>query len=189
MCSTRSPSCYGRGVDGWFCTEHRQAPTIGSVGVGPGHVAPSIRREQPRVPYRSGRAVQITKTQVAGLLKQTKIGPSVDFDVLLMALVHEFMVGECPCQPWAAPRRITDGRLPSLTNLGGAALSRTGITASGALPACCAVSLLHVCSRAREVLCQSASPVAILRGGSIRHWHGPWQFVLQARLLEHEELF
>lgn len=81
--------------------------------------------------------MQIAKTQVAGLLKHTKIGPSVDFDVLLLALVHEFMLGECPCDPWASPRRITDGRLPAITNLGGAALTRTGLTATGAPPLSC----------------------------------------------------
>lgn len=98
--------------------------------------------------------MQIAKTQVAGLLKQSKIGPAIDFDVLLLSLVHEYMLGECPLQPWAAPRRITDGRLPALTNLGGAALTRTGITASGAPP------LSSLCAPPRTFL--SVAPVRLV---------------------------
>eukprot|EP00892_Ulva_mutabilis_P008523 jgi/Ulvmu1/6042/UM027_0019.1 len=92
----------------------------------------------------------VTKAQVAGLLKQTKIGPAVDFDVLLLALVHEFMLGECPQQPWAAPRRITDGRLPSLTNLGGAALTRTGLSATGHHASAAAMGTMRSVSRQKS---------------------------------------
>lgn len=75
--------------------------------------------------------VQITRTQVAVLLKQSRIGPAVDLDVLLMAIIHDHMKGECPRDSWVFPRRITDGRLPALNNIGGPALSSSSISATG----------------------------------------------------------
>jgi hypothetical protein len=85
--------------------------------------------------------VQVVATGVAPLIKTSKIGPAVDLDVLLLLLVHEFMEGNCPVLPLEQPRRITDGRMPTLTNLGGAALSRHSVPASGVFNnlflACC----------------------------------------------------
>lgn len=70
---------------------------------------------------------------MAVLLKQSRIGPAVDMDVLLLAIVHDHMKGECPRDAWVFPRRITDGRLPALNNVGGAALSSSsGMSATGA---------------------------------------------------------
>jgi hypothetical protein len=51
-------------------------------------------------------------------------------DVLLLILVHEFMDNRCPVSPLEWPRRITDGRLPALTNLGGSAMGRPSGVAS-----------------------------------------------------------
>ena len=79
---------------------------------------------------------------VAPLIKQSKIGPAVDMDVLLLLLVHEFMAGACPVSPLLAPRRITDGRLPAITNVGGAALARPSAAAAGALRICTAAPLM-----------------------------------------------
>jgi hypothetical protein len=76
--------------------------------------------------------VQIVIKQVSALLKHSKIGPAVDFDVLLLAIVHDFMQGECPREGWCWPRRIIDGRLPAITNIGGSALTRPGMSGSGA---------------------------------------------------------
>jgi hypothetical protein len=74
---------------------------------------------------------QIARNQVVTLLKQSRIGPAVDLDVLLMAIIHDHMKGECPRVAWLFPRRITDGRLPALSIVGGAALSSSSIPATG----------------------------------------------------------
>jgi hypothetical protein len=72
---------------------------------------------------------QVVTKSVAPAIKTSKIGPAIDLDMLLLILVHEFMDNSCPVSPLEWPRRITDGRLPALTNLGGCAMGRqSGVT-------------------------------------------------------------
>lgn len=68
--------------------------------------------------------MQVVTRSIAPVIKSSKIGPAVDFDVLAMVLLHEFMAGTCPVLPMERPRRIADGRLPALTNVSGAAMHR-----------------------------------------------------------------
>jgi len=75
--------------------------------------------------------VQVVTKHLAPLLKESRIGPAIDFDVFLLTAVHEFMEGRCPVDPTAAPRRIADGRGPTLSNIAGRALPGAA-TAEGA---------------------------------------------------------
>ena len=75
---------------------------------------------------------QVVREHLAPLLKESRIGPAIDFDVFLLTAVYEFMEGRCPVNSVFNPRRIADGRVPTLANLGGSALSSPGMPSSGA---------------------------------------------------------
>lgn len=96
------------------------------------------------------------------LIKQSRIGPAVDLDVLLLAIIHDHMKGECPREAWVFPRRITDGRLPAINNVGGAALSSSGMSATGTpLVFVCTFSYQPAASRHSHML-RASNPSALV---------------------------
>ena len=67
------------------------------------------------VPYK----LEVCKTTLFPLLKFGQIGPGLDLDSFLLALVHEFNVNVIPVDTLKFPRRFTDGSLPTISNLNG----------------------------------------------------------------------
>eukprot|EP00210_Caulerpa_lentillifera_P007491 g7157.t1 len=60
--------------------------------------------------------LDISKKHVSVLIKDSPVGPAVDFDTFLFLMLHQFQKGECPVDPLRSPRRCTDGSLPNLLN-------------------------------------------------------------------------
>jgi hypothetical protein len=63
--------------------------------------------------------MQIVAEHIAPGIKPSRIGPALDFDTLLLALMTDFLAGQCPTDCLLRPRRVTDG-LPDITKHTGA---------------------------------------------------------------------